>query len=103
MVGHLLLALTQEQDLIEQPGGQRRLVIGTLTEDVSVHLHAANQEVDIARPNSQALGLDALAADGLHCRGQLELLLRQLLCVKTRGSSVSSAEMGAVASMGSMS
>ena len=55
LVWHLLLALTQEEVLIEQSRSQRRLIVGVLTKHMPVHLHAAHQEVAVARPKSQAL------------------------------------------------
>ena len=79
LVRYLLLALTQEEDLIEQSGGQCRLIVDALTKDMPVHLHAAHQEVDITGPNSQSLGLHALATDRQHGGGQLELLCLQHL------------------------
>jgi hypothetical protein len=42
LVWHLLLALAQEENLIEQSGGQGRLIVGALAEHMPVHLHAAH-------------------------------------------------------------
>ena len=79
LIRHLLLALAQKENLIKQSGAQGHLIIDALAKHMPIHLHAAHEEVDVTRPNSQPSGFDALAAHGLHSRGQLEVVLLENL------------------------
>jgi hypothetical protein len=69
-----LLPLAQEKNLIDEARRQCRFIILALTKDVSVQLHAAHQERDIALSNPQAIGFETLAADELCDRCQLEVV-----------------------------
>jgi CubicO group peptidase (beta-lactamase class C family) len=68
-VQYLLLTLAQEEDLIDQPGGQGRLVIFALTKDMPVHLHASHKEGDVSLAHAHSVDVEAPAADLLRgCR-----------------------------------